>query len=220
MTRNLVDELLLYLSHCSAHPTRISFIGHSLGNVIIRSALADPRLEPWLERLYTFLSLNGPHCGILYNNNSMVNMGMWFVQRWKKSISLQQMALKDNTDLRQTFMYQLSTKPCLQYFKYVLLVGSHDDFYVPMHSALIQVCRQAMKDTTQLGQVYTEIIHNIMLPLLNGGRTTVVRYSVFHAQQASSTTSHLLGRAAHIAVLDSDLFIEKLLTVSALRYFR
>lgn len=23
MTRNLVDELLLYLSHCSTHPTRI-----------------------------------------------------------------------------------------------------------------------------------------------------------------------------------------------------
>ena len=47
--------------------------------------------------------------------------------------------------------------------------------------------------------------------------TTLVRYDVYHA--LTSTTNHLIGRAAHIAVLDSELFIEKFVTVSCLKYF-
>lgn len=126
----------------------------------------------------------------------------------------------------------------LQFFKNILLVGSHEDYYVPIHSALMQVCKAAVKDNTSLGKlailnncsvyinlvnilgaIYIEMVQNLMEPLVNSGKTTLVRYSVFHSLQTSSATSHLLGRAAHIAVLDSDLFIEKLLTISALRYF-
>ena len=33
------------------------------------------------------------------------------MQKWKKSGSLLQLSLKDHTDPRQTFLYQLSTKP-------------------------------------------------------------------------------------------------------------
>ncbi|XP_003371934.1 hypothetical protein Tsp_05586 [Trichinella spiralis] len=76
MTRNFVEELLLHISQYPQLPRRISFIGHSLGTIIIRSALADPRLQSCLPRLHTFLSLNGPHCGVLYNKSSFVNIGM------------------------------------------------------------------------------------------------------------------------------------------------
>ena len=48
--------------------------------------------------------------------------------------------------------------------------------------------------------------------------TTLVRYDVHHA--LPSNTNALIGRAAHIAVLDSELFIEKFLVTSALKYFQ
>ncbi len=35
-----------------------------------------------------------------------------------------------------------------------------------------------------------------------------------------SGTSNFIGRAAHIAVLDSELFVEKLVLVAVAKYFR
>lgn len=52
-----------------------SFIGHSLGNLIIRSVLTRPRFKYYLNKLHTFLSLSGPHLGTLYNSSALVNTG-------------------------------------------------------------------------------------------------------------------------------------------------
>ena len=38
-------------------------------------------------------------------------VGMWFMQKWKKSGSLLQLSMKDTQDPRQSFLYQLSRKP-------------------------------------------------------------------------------------------------------------
>ena len=35
-------------------------------------------------------------------------VGMWLMQKWKKYGSILQLALNDNSDLRETFMYRLS----------------------------------------------------------------------------------------------------------------
>ena len=37
-------------------------------------------------------------------------VGMWLMQKWKKSGSLLQLSLKDHADPRQTFLYKLSQK--------------------------------------------------------------------------------------------------------------
>ena len=52
-----------------------SFIGHSLGNLIIRSALPRTGMATLINKLHTFLSLSGPHLGTLYNSSGLVNMG-------------------------------------------------------------------------------------------------------------------------------------------------
>ena len=49
-------------------------------------------------------------CGC-YNNCDIAYVGMWFMQKWKKSGSLLQLSLKDHPDPRQTFLYKLSQKP-------------------------------------------------------------------------------------------------------------
>ncbi len=70
------------------------------------------------------------------------------------------------------------------------------------------------------GLVYGEMVTNLLESLMGSWRkTTLVRYTAFHGMAGMSRTHQVLGRAAHIAVLDDDLFIEKLLTVSALQYF-
>lgn len=63
-----------------------SFIGHSLGNIIIRSVLTRPRFRCYLPKLHTFLSLSGPHLGTLYNNSTLVSTGEDTNKLWVEKI--------------------------------------------------------------------------------------------------------------------------------------
>lgn len=73
------------------------------------------------------------------------------MQKWKKSGSLLQLALRDAADVRQTFLYKLSQRCHLSHFRHLLLCGSSQDRYVPLHSARIELCKAAVKDTCGLG---------------------------------------------------------------------
>lgn len=81
----------------------------------------------------------------------ILSSGMWFMQKWKKSGSLLQLAMKDSPDVRRSFMFRLSQKSNLQKFKHVLLCGSAQDRYVPLHSARIELCKAAVRDPTDQG---------------------------------------------------------------------
>ncbi|KAM9419304.1 protein FAM135B-like [Salvelinus alpinus] len=217
MTDRLIDEIIQHIQLYNLTVGRISFIGHSLGNVIIRSVLTRPRFRCYLVKLHTFLSLSGPHLGTLYNNSTLVSTGLWLMQKLKKSGSLLQLTCRDHTDPRKTFLYLLSQKPGLQFFKNVVLVASPQDRYVPFHSARIEMCRTALKDRTT-GPVYTEMINNLLQPLVGAKDCRLIRQNVFHA--LPNTANTLIGRAAHIAVLDSELFLEKFFLVAGLNYFK
>ncbi|KAG8444880.1 hypothetical protein GDO86_009873 [Hymenochirus boettgeri] len=217
MTDRLLDEIVQYIQIYNLSLSRISFIGHSLGNLIIRSVLSRPRFKCYLNKLHTFLSLSGPHLGTLYNSSALVNTGLWFMQKWKKSGSLLQLTCRDNSDPRQTFLYKLSKKTGLEHFRNVVLVSSLQDRYVPYHSARIEMCKTALKDK-QSGPVYAEMIQNILLPVLQNKDCNLVRYDVIHA--LPNTANSLIGRAAHIAVLDSEVFLEKFFLVAGLKYFQ
>lgn len=62
------------------------------------------------------------------------------------------------------------------------------------------------------------MIANVLTPVVNNPRCKLVRYDIFHALQGAANT--IIGRAAHIAVLDSEIFIEKFLMVAGLKYFK
>nr|XP_020458886.1 protein FAM135A isoform X2 [Monopterus albus] len=217
MTDRLLDEIVQYIQIYNLTVSKISFVGHSLGNLIVRSVLTRPRFKCYLSRLHTFLSLSGPHLGTLYNSSALVNTGLWFMQKWKKSGSLLQLTCRDHSDPRQSFLYKLSKKSGLQFFKNVVLVGSLQDRYVPYHSARIEMCKTASKDK-QTGPVYAEMIENLLLPVLQNKDCNLVRYDVIHA--LPNTANSLIGRAAHIAVLDSEIFLEKFFLVAGLRFFQ
>ncbi|XP_056154744.1 protein FAM135B [Lampris incognitus] len=217
MTDRLLDEIIQHIQLYNLTIGRISFIGHSLGNIIIRSVLTRPRFRCYLPKLHTFLSLSGPHLGTLYNNSTLVSTGLWLMQKLKKSGSLLQLTFRDHADPRKTFLYLLSQKPGLQFFKNVVLVASPQDRYVPFHSARIEMCKTALKDRTT-GTVYTEMINNLLQPLAEAKECRLIRQNVFHA--LPNTANTLIGRAAHIAVLDSELFLEKFFLVAGLDYFK
>lgn len=68
-----------------------------------------------------------------------------------------------------------------------------------------------------LKYVPREMVHNVISPMISRPELTLCRYDVHHA--LPNTANTLIGRAAHIAVLDSELFIEKFLLVCGLKYF-
>ncbi|CAF1614264.1 unnamed protein product, partial [Rotaria magnacalcarata] len=217
MVKQLIEEIDLHIERSISKPQRISFIGHSLGNLIIRGTVSHARFERYRPLLYTYLSLSGPHLGTLFNTSGLVNIGMWLMQKWKKSSSLSQMSFSDHIDPKQTYLYKLSKQPCMEFFKNILMLASSQDRYVPFHSARIEVCKAALKDTSY-GSIYVEMISNLLEPILRNPSITFVRYNAFH--NIPSGTNNIIGRAAHIAILDSELFVEKLILVSAAKYFK
>lgn len=78
--------------------------------------------------------------------------GMWIMQKWKKSGSLHQLAMKDASDIRNTFMYKLAANSNIHMFRNVLLAGSTQDRYVPWHSARIELCKYSAKDNSVTGK--------------------------------------------------------------------
>uniref|UniRef100_H2ZJN2 DUF676 domain-containing protein n=1 Tax=Ciona savignyi TaxID=51511 RepID=H2ZJN2_CIOSA len=219
MTERLVDEILQFIRSQyfkKSDPQQISFVGHSLGGVLIRSAAAHKRMQHLKDRFHTVLTFSSPHLGTVFNNSTLVNTGLWLIQKWKKSECLLQLGIKEKLNLKETFMYQLSKKPALEYFKNVLLVASASDRYVPSHSARMEHCTSAFKDKNQ-GAIYQEMVENLMIPLRDA-KVCLRRYHVVH-QLARATANTVIGRAAHIAVLDSDVFLQQFILVSALKYF-
>lgn len=89
------------------------------------------------------------------------------MQKWKKSGSLLQLSLRDASDPRRSFLYRLSERSQLHQFKHILLCGSGQDRYVPLHSARLELCKAAAKDTSLLGQAYREMVRGVFLLVLS-----------------------------------------------------
>lgn len=179
MADRFVDELKDALDRHS--PQRVSFIGHSLGNLIIRAALSRPAVQELFQlparlhrrengggagprqhgagasagpaaasgstrpTLVTYVSFAAPHAGAVYLNG-MVSAGMWLMSRWNRSSSLSALAWTDDVDPRRTFIYKLSKTNSLLLFSNVVFVGSPQDKYVNIASALLHSCPQSASD--------------------------------------------------------------------------
>ncbi|KAG9444289.1 hypothetical protein H6P81_015629 [Aristolochia fimbriata] len=188
---------------------KLSFVGHSIGNVIIRSSLADRVMEPYLKYLHTYMSLSGPHLGYLYSNNSLFNSGLWLLKKLKGPQCIHQLTMTDDPDLQNTFFYKLCKQKTLDCFKNMILLSSPQDGYVPYHSARIELCPVAAMDSSKKGQVFTEMLNNCMdqirSPSLDERR--FMRCDVnFDTSSHGRNLNTFIGRAAHIEFLETDIF--------------
>ena len=72
LANNVVEEIVTQLKQIQEDEKRplgrISFIAHSIGGLVFRIAMNDPRLDPYKQYYHLFLSLNVPHLGISFGN--------------------------------------------------------------------------------------------------------------------------------------------------------
>ena len=87
---------------------RLSFIGHSAGSMIVRTALTSPVLRPYLPKLHAFVSLSSSHCGNVYVPSTLVAGGMWALQHLHQSTFMDELQLVDRDKHEDCFMYRLS----------------------------------------------------------------------------------------------------------------
>jgi pimeloyl-ACP methyl ester carboxylesterase len=206
MGLKLASEIQAYITETcpSSFIGRISFVGYSLGGLIIRACL--PHLEQYADKMYSYFSLSSPHLGYMYNASKIIEAGMWFLKKWKKSLSLTQLSLADTANPEDSFLFKLSMAPGLNWFKNIAFVSSWQDQYAPFESARIEVCKEALSDSTK-GTFYRRMTKNIL-----GGLSTNNLYRIdvnFKINESNLDT--MIGRAAHIRFLESQPLIRMLL---------
>ncbi|KAJ6763498.1 hypothetical protein OIU79_024111 [Salix purpurea] len=188
---------------------KLSFVGHSLGNIIIRTALAESIMEPYLRYLHTYVSISGPHLGYLYSSNSLFNSGMWLLKKFKGTRCIHQLMFTDDSNLQNTFMYKLCEQKTLENFRHIVLLSSPQDGYVPYHSARIELCHAASMDHSKKGRLFLQMLNNCLDQL----RAPTSEHRLFMRCDVNFDTSAygrnlntIIGRAAHIEFLESDVF--------------
>lgn len=188
---------------------KLSFVGHSIGNIILRTALTEIVMEPYLRYLHTYLSVSGPHLGYLYSSNSLFNGGLWILKKFKGTQCIHQLTFTDDPDLQKTFLYNLSKEKTLEYFKNIILLSSPQDGYVPYHSARIEMCPASVGDNSKKGKVFLEILNECLdqIRAPSSEHRVFMRCDVdFELSLQGTSLNTIIGRAAHIEFLESDFF--------------
>lgn len=62
---------------------RLTFVGHSLGGIIIRQAVSH--LSEYQQFFHGYVSLGTPHLGFLFNSSTLIDAGMWVLKKWTNS---------------------------------------------------------------------------------------------------------------------------------------
>ena len=112
--------------------------------------------------------------------STIISGGMWALQHLHQSTFMDELQLIDRDTMNESFMYKLSQAKGFEYFKYVVLVGSTQDSYVPMHTAQATIPRPAEADKKGGGDAYMQMATNLMSPISqktaeSDKQTTVVR---------------------------------------------
>ncbi|KAJ8754861.1 hypothetical protein K2173_015373 [Erythroxylum novogranatense] len=188
---------------------KLSFVGHSIGNVILRAALTESILEPYLRYLHTYLSLSGPHLGYMYSSNTLFNSGLWLLKKFKGTQCIHQLTFSDDPDLTNTFLYKLCKEKTLENFKNIILLSSPQDGYIPYHSARIDMSPASMLDYTKRGKVFWDMLSNCLNQIQAPSSEPRIFMRCDISFDTSSQTRNLnaiIGRAAHVEFLESDIF--------------
>ena len=202
LSRDVLQTIKLYELHRPVE--RLSFVGHSLGGVVVRAAL--PHLEALKSRFYTYISLASPHLGYLASKSKMVSAGLWFIKKWKRSRCLRQLSLSDQASYPESFLYRLSHHPGLQWFHFVVLVSSFQDEFVPYESARIEANPGLSKN--RMKQAAAEAMARSIVCGLKP--EALHRLDVNYLIQGKSIDK-MIGRRAHIQQIENSAVIRLML---------
>lgn len=196
---NLAEEVRKFIEDNSLNQIgSISFIGHSLGGLIIRAAL--PQLINLSDKFHLFLTLSTPHLGIC-EGSKLIRAGIWIMNYVKKADSLSELRLSDAKIPENTYLFKLSQAPGPDLFNHFALVSSPQDNYSPHFSSRIEVSKKMVKQHA----TYCQMARNIL-----GNRTKLHRIDADYKIQNTNIDSWI-GRAGHIEFLENRFFMKFLL---------
>lgn len=155
-------------------------------------------------------------------------MGVY--QTVSRSKCIDQLTMADNIDPRQTLLYNLSKDESFENFKRILIYGSKQDKYVPFESALCLIDggntqskneravdgyndgKVANDQIWSLSQIQAEMSRNIneIISRVPVVRRFEVEFPLMDTADKIGTimSSDILGRLAHVAMLDNALMID------------
>jgi len=215
MGERLAVEVVEFLGN-HPEPARLSFVGHSIGNLIVRAALLHPVLQPFVPRLHTFLSISGPHLGYLSSRNMVFDAGIRLLKTFKRSPCLHQLCLTDADRAEDCFLYRLAQHGCLGKFRNVVLLSCPQDGYVPPHSARVEACPK-LSTCGKNGPNADALLRNLLEPVMRrharGDAGVFMRVEVdFPMPKCATNINQAIGREAHIQLIQTDVYVQHLLS--------
>ncbi len=219
MGKKLANEVRTYVKEWSDGVIfkKISFIGHSIGGLIIRAAL--PYLKDFSDKFWLYMSLSSPHLGYIYSTSSLIDAGLWILKTWKKSKSLEQLSFSDAKEMKDCCIFRMSDFEGLNWFRHVYLISSHQDLYAPYESTRIQLCSKSLTDSQykqffliniylyyyfSRADIYRNMAYNILSKL---SKDSVKRVDVNFVIPEKNLDS-FIGRTAHIQFLENLHFMK------------
>jgi hypothetical protein len=112
--------------------------------------------------------------------------------------------MEDAPNLKNTYMYRLSTQGSLKDFKKIILLSSLEDSYVTWHSARISTYDSNTK--SDYGKIEHEMVENIL------GEKSVHRLDINFNVKKMKNVDSFIGRAAHINFIDQNSLFKVITT--------
>ncbi|CAG9331745.1 unnamed protein product [Blepharisma stoltei] len=197
--KKLADEVIAYMEEFATYRPigKLSFIGHSLGGLIIRAAL--PHLSSYSSHMHLFLTLSCPHLGVMEGASNILKAGMWVLKKFKKCISFKELTFADNENPINGLIYKLSDGFGLDWFSHMILISSPQDHYIPHYSARIEAPSNLS---------HSSVLREMAKKLLSK-RERIHRIDVHYKEEIRSF-DQWIGRAAHIECLENNKFMDSL----------
>ncbi|KAI3632484.1 hypothetical protein MIR68_009590 [Amoeboaphelidium protococcarum] len=208
MGSRLAQEVVDFITNNLLLVNKLSFVCHSMGGLVVRVAVESEVLEQYKDCLYQMRTFGSPHLGMVgLQNQSLSMLSQLAKLRYMGVITgsnccLDQLWMRDHADLRQSFIYKLSSSASLSRFHQVVCVGSSQDNYVPYHSALIQHSKKGQSTQSHVEEVLKEMHHNLACDIRNLIQIDLdFPLNTLNAPGCCSKLDYILGRSAHILPL-------------------
>ena len=96
----------LCCTHCVSCSLRYG-LAHRRG-VMIRAALRQRALAPYIPFFRLFMTIASPHLGLMYSQSALFSTGVFVMRKWKKHMSLSQLSYTDSPTLAGCMLYRLA----------------------------------------------------------------------------------------------------------------
>ena len=112
------------------------------------------------------------------------------------------MTMSDAKPSTETFLYQLSERVGLNWFKLITFVGSYQDSYAPFDSARIEISSKSRSKEDTQSRMVQNILRQLQIP-------KIIRVDV-NFKISKKGLDSFIGRTAHIEFLENRTVIKML----------